>query len=90
MIAMEAGTGQVRWRAQVSSEVLAPPTASSQVVVARTGDGKMFGISLATGKRLWIYDRTVPVLSLRGTSSPVIVGASSRRRASRKANARSV
>jgi outer membrane protein assembly factor BamB len=34
----------------------------------------MFGLSAIDGKRLWTYDRTVPTLTLRGSSSPVIAG----------------
>jgi outer membrane protein assembly factor BamB len=37
-------------------------------------DGKIYGLSAKDGKRLWIYTRTEPTLSLRGTSTPVIIG----------------
>ncbi|MCC7412525.1 MAG: outer membrane protein assembly factor BamB [Gammaproteobacteria bacterium] len=73
VIALDAAEGKERWRAQVSSEVLAAPRSSDGIVVARTGDGKLFGLRAATGERIWVYDRTVPVLSLRGTSPPVLV-----------------
>src|SRR5690606_26136777 len=65
-------TGEVQWRAQVSSEILSPPLRSGGVVVVRTNDGKVFGLSGVTGERLWVYDRTVPALTLRGTSAPAI------------------
>ncbi len=71
-IAYSANDGEEMWRATVSSEILSPPQKANNTVVVRTGDGKVFGLSGNTGKRLWIYDRTVPSLTLRGTSNPVI------------------
>lgn len=73
VVALSAETGEGKWRTRVSSEVLAPPVAANGVVVTRTADGKLFGLSVSDGSRLWVYDRTVPVLTLRGTSMPVLV-----------------
>jgi outer membrane protein assembly factor BamB len=70
--ALSADNGRKLWRVRVSSEVLAPPRGSADTVVVRTGDGKLFGLSASNGAQLWIYDRTVPNLSLRGTSAPAI------------------
>lgn len=72
VVALSAETGEEKWRAKVSSEVLSPPTAANGVVVTRTIDGKLFGMSVKDGSRLWVYDRTVPVLTLRGTSTPAL------------------
>ena len=72
VIALDSSSGEQRWLAQVSSEVLAPPVSGETVVVARTGDGKLYGLDLATGERRWVYDRSVPALSLRGTSTPAV------------------
>ncbi|MDX1529262.1 MAG: outer membrane protein assembly factor BamB [Gammaproteobacteria bacterium] len=73
VVALSAETGEEKWRTRVSSEVLAPPVAANGVAVTRTADGKLFGLSVSDGSRLWVYDRTVPVLTLRGTSTPVLV-----------------
>ena len=70
--AMLAGGGDALWQVQVSSEVLSAPQVSEGVVVVRTIDGKLFGLDKRTGKRRWIYDRSVPVLTLRGTGAPVV------------------
>jgi outer membrane protein assembly factor BamB len=72
VIARDVRTGEQKWIALVSSEVLAPPIADRGTVIVRTGDGKLFGLDAASGKRKWVYDRTIPVLTLRGTSTPVI------------------
>ncbi|MCG6872507.1 MAG: outer membrane protein assembly factor BamB [Gammaproteobacteria bacterium] len=74
VIALDAGSGAERWRGRVSSEVLSAPAASGDMVVVRSADGKVAGLDAATGKTRWIYERSVPGLSLRGTSRPAIYG----------------
>ncbi len=66
--------GEELWRARVSSEILSSPREANNVIIVRTIDGKIFALDATTGERLWIYDRTVPALTLRGTSTPVISG----------------
>lgn len=69
VLALAEDDGSQRWRSRVSSLVMAPPAASDGVVVARTVDGKLYGLDSATGAQLWVYSQTVPVLTLRGTST---------------------
>ena len=73
VLALAAETGTVAWRTELSSEVLSSPRVAGGPVVARTLDGKLFGLDAQSGERLWSYDAGVPSLSVRGTSSPVIV-----------------
>lgn len=74
VVALSATDGKEVWRTQVSSEVLVPPQISQGVVVVRTADGKLFGLTSKNGKQLWVYERsTVPLLTLRGTSTPLVV-----------------
>lgn len=72
VLALGEKDGEIQWRARVSSEVLSSPEAGGGVAVVRTIDGKLFGLSTDDGTRLWVYDRTAPVLTLRGTSSPAL------------------
>ncbi len=72
VLALASESGEEAWRTKVSSEILSPPRESDGVVVVRTIDGKIFALDATTGDRLWIYDRTVPNLTLRGTSTPII------------------
>ncbi len=72
VLALGEEDGEIKWRARVSSEVLSSPEAGGGVAVTRTIDGKLFGLSSDDGTRLWVYDRTAPVLTLRGTSSPAL------------------
>lgn len=64
--------GKPLWRTQLSSEVLAPPAALDGIVVVRTGDSRIHGLELATGKRIWLYQRTMPTLSVRSHTGVVI------------------
>jgi outer membrane protein assembly factor BamB len=72
VLALDASNGDLLWTAKLSSEVLAPPKAAQGIVVASTSDGRMTGLSTKDGQVLWNYQRTVPLLSLRGASAPVI------------------
>ena len=72
VVAYAVKDGHELWRTSVSSEILAPPAAADGVVVVRSGDGKLFGLSAQDGKQLWMFERTVPTLSLHGTGSAVI------------------
>ena len=72
--AFKALDGAKVWQTRVSSEVLAAPQADRRIVVVRTVDGKVFGLRADDGKATWVYDRSVPALSLRGTSAPVLTG----------------
>ena len=71
LVAMNPESGATRWRAQLSSEVLSYPVVHDGVVVARCIDGRTFGIDVNDGSRLWVHDRSVPLLTLRGTSDPL-------------------
>ena len=72
VLALSPETGAEIWRAVVSSEILSSPREAGGIVIVRTIDGKIFALDANDGKRLWVYDRTVPALTLRGTSSPII------------------
>ncbi len=74
VLAFSSDNGELLWQVRVSSEVLAAPQEGNGVVVVRTIDGKVFGLAEDDGSRLWNYERTVPALTLRGTSGPVIAG----------------
>ncbi len=68
--ALSVSTGETLWKVQLSSEILATPQIADQIILARSLDGKIFAFNLQ-GKRLWVYDRGVPTLTLRGNSTPV-------------------
>jgi outer membrane protein assembly factor BamB len=74
VIAYERNGGAELWNAQVSSEVLTPPESEDGVVVVRCIDGRVFGLDAVSGRRMWIYDHSVPLLTLRGNADLLVRG----------------
>lgn len=64
--------GKPLWKAKVSSEVLSAPRVSNGVVVVRSGDSRIFGLSVVDGKRKWVYERATPSLSLRSNAGVTV------------------
>lgn len=73
LVALNAQDGVEKWRVALSSEILSMPRIHRGMVLARTGDGKLTGLDARSGKKLWTIERSVPALSLRGTSAPAVV-----------------
>ncbi len=69
---LDARDGAVVWSTRLTGEVLAPPQGDGRVVVAQSYDGKLQGLDFDTGEKLWTYDSNVPVLTIRGTGSPIL------------------
>ena len=69
---LDAGSGAVQWSTQLRGEVLSPPQGNGNVVIAQTYDGKLQGLDYQTGELLWTYDSNLPVLTVRGTSVPIL------------------
>ena len=59
------GTGKEIWKAQLNSDVLSAPQVEQDIVIVRSGDGRVFGLDAATGARNWVYQRTLPALTVR-------------------------
>jgi len=72
VLAVDATSGERRWSTRLKGEVLAPPQADGDVVVAQTYDGKLQGLDFANGELRWTYDSDVPVLTVRGTGTPIL------------------
>lgn len=72
VVALDSNTGEEVWRAKVPSEVLAPPVSNGDVVVVQTQDDRIIGLDADTGNQLWISENSPAVLTLRGTSAPLV------------------
>ncbi|MDZ4212193.1 MAG: outer membrane protein assembly factor BamB, partial [Methylotenera sp.] len=66
--------GKLQWKSKLSSEVLSAPKYFDGVVIARTGDSRIYGINADDGSRKWVYDRTSPALTLRSSAGVVVDG----------------
>lgn len=71
VIALSAADGEEAWRTKVGSEVLAPPVTGDDLVFVQTINGRLLALEEDTGEIRWSFDNQVPVLTLRGTGTPV-------------------
>ncbi len=74
IVALNVDDGSHAWTTRLGSEVLATPTTGEGLVFTQTIDGRMVALDRDSGEVRWTYDNQVPVLTLRGTSSPVYRG----------------
>jgi outer membrane protein assembly factor BamB len=74
VLQLSAEDGVVEWEAAVSGEVLAAPAVSDDWVIVQTYDGKLLGFQPGADEPAWTFTSDVPVLTLRGTSTPILVG----------------
>jgi outer membrane protein assembly factor BamB len=73
VIALDANTGEQKWRKTVKGEVLAAPAIDAGIVLINTGSGFVFALNADSGEEVWSSESDVPPLSLRGVSSPAAV-----------------
>lgn len=72
VVALDESTGEEKWRAQVPSEVLAAPGTNGDVVIVQTQDDRLIALDAMTGEQRWIYENNPALLTLRGTSKPLV------------------
>lgn len=72
LLAFDQENGTQRWKVALSSEVVGQLLAQADIVIARTGDGRVHGLATGDGSRKWLYSRNLPVLSLRGSGGMVL------------------
>jgi outer membrane protein assembly factor BamB len=73
-ILLDAANGEEVWRTAIDAESLARPLIKNEVVVIKTIDNRMQGLSLFDGRQRWSIQQLTPALTMRGSSSPVAVG----------------
>jgi len=73
VLAFNIENGEQLWKSKVPSEVISVPVVAKGIVMVRTSDGVLSALDEKSGGKLWSYERTVPALSIRGTSSPLII-----------------
>jgi outer membrane protein assembly factor BamB len=71
--ALDAEDGSLFWTSEVSSEVVSSPVANNKIVVAHTIDNRIFALDASTGEALWQHDGGAPILSVRGTSTSILL-----------------
>lgn len=74
VVLLKEEDGSQVWKVNLGGQVLSAPALAQERVVVQTIDGRLQGLNIADGSRLWLYDTSIPILTLRGESSPIVVG----------------
>ena len=64
--------GKLVWKAKLSSEILSVPRYFDGMVIARSGDNRIYGLDATDGSRKWVYERINPALTLRSSVGVVV------------------
>lgn len=73
LLALDAATGAVRWRAPLGAPARSAPTIASDRVYVGTLDNQMLGLAVADGKRLWSYQSPASDTLVLGLPAPAYV-----------------
>lgn len=73
-IALDAATGEEQWRVEIEGESLARPLIKNDTVIVQTIDNRLEALYLFDGRKRWTLVQNAPVLTMRGSASPVIAG----------------
>lgn len=74
LVALSVRDGTALWNARVNSEILSVPRIAGSTVVVHTLDDSVYAFDVATGDQIWKFSFPAPILTLRGSSTPLIVG----------------
>jgi len=70
---LDRESGEEIWQSPLTSEAVSPAGADANNAYVHTIDGRISAFDLATGVQRWSYETAMPILSVRGTASPVAV-----------------
>ena len=73
VIAHNQDDGSVLWSSNVKAEVLSAAAIDAKFVIIKTGSGELLALDKNSGELKWSYRSKLPNLTIRGSSSPVIV-----------------
>jgi outer membrane protein assembly factor BamB len=65
--------GELQWSQPLTSESIAPAVVDDEQVYIRTLDGHLTAFDRRSGKQNWTYQAALPVLTVHGTGSPVLL-----------------
>ncbi len=74
VIVLDANTGTERWRADLGGESLSVPVMARDLVVVVTIDSRLHALRALDGEERWVVEQSTPRLTMRGSSTPAIVG----------------
>lgn len=71
-VKLDRDTGEQLWATRLRGEILAPPQSDGSIVIVQSYDGRVQGLDFDTGEIRWTHSTNVPVLTIRGTSTPIL------------------
>lgn len=63
---------KLRWKKQIAAEIRTRPVWDGNEIFIRSVDGRISVLDALTGATVWSVTRTVPSLSLTGSSAPIV------------------
>ena len=73
VIALTQDQGTILWKSNVKGEVLSKAAIDAKLVIVKTNSGELIALDKDTGSIEWSYRSKLPLLTVRGSSSPVII-----------------
>lgn len=70
--ALDAKSGKLIWQGNIKGEIITAPAVDASIVIVNSTSGIMKAFNAESGEELWKVEQSVPALTLRGISSPVI------------------
>ena len=72
VIALNQNDGSELWSINVKAKVLSRAAIDASAVMVKTSAGELISLDKNNGEILWSYRSQLPLLTVRGSSSPVI------------------
>ncbi len=76
IVLLDADSGTEQWRSYVGGETLAKPLIKDDSVIVQTIDNRLVALARFDGRQRWEAKQSMPALTMRGASSPALVGSS--------------
>ncbi|MEH6651151.1 MAG: outer membrane protein assembly factor BamB [Motiliproteus sp.] len=73
-VALNSNDGELLWQVDLTSEAVAPAQLTYGLALIQTIDGRLSAFDVSNGQLRWSYSAQEPALTLRGTSTPLVVG----------------
>lgn len=74
LLAVDKGTGKVRWQAQLPTVSIEAPQATNDIVIVRTNDAEVLAFNINDGTPVWSYQKPIPPLTLRVQNTFQVIG----------------
>ncbi len=71
-LALDAGTGAIRWRMPLGSPARSAPTVADGRIHVTTIDNKLLALNATTGERLWAYQASANATTVLGQAAPAV------------------